>query len=131
MPRGPVPASFDDLLASTTLAFVSTVGPNGGPQVNPVWFIWEHGELLLSLTPDRQKYHNIQRNPQIAVAFSAVDDPQRYLEVRGHVAAIEPDHDHRFANRLARKYTGEDFAFSRPGEKRLVLRVSVDSYTAR
>lgn len=32
-----VPASHADLLESTALAHVATIGPDGAPQNNPVW----------------------------------------------------------------------------------------------
>lgn len=131
MPGGPVPETFHPLLRSNTLAFVSTVGPNGGPQVNPVWFIWEGDELLLSVTTAKQKYRNILRNPQIAAAFIESGTPQRYLEIRGHVVAIEDDLDHAFINRVSCKYTGADYAYAEPGEHRLVLHVAIEGYTSR
>ena len=32
-----IPATHADLLHSTALAHVATIGPGGEPQVNPVW----------------------------------------------------------------------------------------------
>ena len=38
MPRGEVPERYRDILASTALGPLATIGPDGRPQVNPVWF---------------------------------------------------------------------------------------------
>ena len=91
MPKGPIPASFHDLLNSTAFAFVSTLGKSGEPQVNPIWFLWDGERILLSLIDGKQKYVNLQRDGRIAVAIAHPSDPYRYLEVRGRVDRIEPD----------------------------------------
>ncbi len=33
-----IPESYTDLLDSTALAHVATIGPDGEPQTTPVWF---------------------------------------------------------------------------------------------
>lgn len=33
-----VPEGYLDLLDSTALAHIATIGPDGQPQTNPVWF---------------------------------------------------------------------------------------------
>ncbi len=42
-----IPDDYSDLLDSTALAHVATVGPHGEPQTTPVWFGWD-GEFLQS-----------------------------------------------------------------------------------
>ena len=36
-----IPKTHEDLLQSTALAHVATIGPHGEPQSNPVWFGWD------------------------------------------------------------------------------------------
>jgi hypothetical protein len=36
-----IPGTHTDLLASTALAHVATIGPDGEPQSSPVWFDWD------------------------------------------------------------------------------------------
>jgi hypothetical protein len=38
MPRGEVPERYRDILGSTALGPLATIGPGWRPQVNPVWF---------------------------------------------------------------------------------------------
>ena len=40
MPKGAVPERYLDILASTALGHLATIGPYGRPQVNPVQFLW-------------------------------------------------------------------------------------------
>jgi hypothetical protein len=48
-----IPSSHADLLDSTALAHVATVGPDGEPQNNPVWFGTDNGNILFSQTKTR------------------------------------------------------------------------------
>ena len=53
-----IPSSHADLLDSSALAHVATIGPDGAPQSNPVWFGWDGTHVLFSQTTGRQKYRN-------------------------------------------------------------------------
>ncbi len=99
---------YIDLLESEALAHVATIGPKGEPQSNPVWFDWDGTYILFSQTKDRQKYHNVQRNPQVALSIVDPANPYRYLEVRGKVIRIDEDKDRAFINAMAKKYLGLD-----------------------
>ncbi len=117
-----IPESHADLLDSKALAHVATIGPEGEPQVNPVWFGTQDGYIVFSQTITRQKFRNVQDEPR--VAFSIVDptNDYRYLEVRGVVERIDPDSDNAFINSMAKKYMGEDvYPWHRPGDERVVV----------
>jgi PPOX class probable F420-dependent enzyme len=125
-----IPASHEDLLESTALAHVATIGPHGEPQNNPVWFGWDGTHVMFSQTTQRQKYRNLQRDNRIA--FSIVDpaNPYRYLEVRGLVERIDPDPDNAFIDAMAKKYMGQErYPWSRPDEERLVVVVRPEHTT--
>jgi PPOX class probable F420-dependent enzyme len=122
-----IPDEYKDLLASTALAHIATIGPQGEPQSNPVWFGWDGTHLRFSQTTNRQKYRNVQRDPHIAVSIVDPNDPFRYLELRGQVTAIEPDPDKAFIDSMAQKYLGQErYPWNRPGDERVVVVVSVD-----
>ena len=117
-----IPASHVDLLESTALAHVATIGPDGEPQVNPVWFGWDGTHLLFSQTTTRQKVRNLQRDPRIALSIVDPDNQYRYLEVRGTVVEFRPDPDFAFINRMSAKYTGNDvYQGSKPGQEERVV----------
>src|SRR5262245_48504041 len=114
-----IPETFKDILASTTVAHVATLGPHGEPQNTPVWFLWDGQRLRFSLTTARQKYRNLRRDPRVAISLVDPQNPYRSLEIRG-VAGLEEDPDHSLADALARKYLGVDkFPYGQPGEKRV------------
>src|SRR5688500_882024 len=103
-----IPETHKDLLESTALAHVATVGPKGEPQTSPVWFDWDGHYLKFSQTKSRQKLKNLQRNPRVAVSIVDPENPYRYLEVRGTVTDVEEDPDLDFINKMAKKYIGQD-----------------------
>src|SRR5688572_32231529 len=114
-----VPATHLDLLAAPVLAHVATIGPNGAPQSNPVWFDWDGTNLLFGQVTTRQKVRNLRRDPRLAVSIVDPANPTRYLEIRG-VARLVPDPKAELTHRLAKKYLGLDrFPYLQPGEERL------------
>lgn len=122
--RTEIPADYKDLLESTALAYVATIGPDGEPQNTPVWFDWDGEHLKFSQTKVRQKYRNVQRDPRIALSLVDPENPYRYLEVRGEVVRIEEDPDLDFINAMAKKYLGEDkYPFHQPGDERVVIHI--------
>jgi PPOX class probable F420-dependent enzyme len=125
-----IPEQYRDLLESTALANVATIGPNGEPQVNPVWFDWDGTHLLFSQTTSRQKHRNVQREPRIAVSIVDPRNPYRYLEIRGRVVRIDDDPDNAFINSMAKKYLGQDvYPWHRPGDRRVVIVVEPEHTT--
>jgi PPOX class probable F420-dependent enzyme len=131
MPKGQVPAHFHDILDSTTFPHLATVDEQGRPQVNPVWFIWDGEHILLSVRPVTKKYKNLRNNPHLAMSFLDLENPYRYLEIRGEVIAWELYTTAEFVNQLARKYTGADYTRALPGEERYKVTVRVDSWTGQ
>ena len=120
--KSPVPEDYKDLLSSTALAHVATIGPTNEPQSNPVWFDWDGEHLKFSQTKTRQKYRNLNRDPRIALSIVDPQNPYRYLEIRGEVTQIEEDPDLDFINSMAKKYLGLDkYPNHQPGDERVVI----------
>src|SRR4051812_12638913 len=88
-----IPAKYLDLLRSNALAHVATIGPEGEPQSNPVWFDWDGKHLSFSQTKTRQKYRNLQREARVALSIVDPDNAYRYVEIRGRLARIDEDPD--------------------------------------
>jgi PPOX class probable F420-dependent enzyme len=102
-----IPTDKHDLLASTALADVATIGPHGEPQVNPVWFLWDGEQIRFATTRNTQKIRNLERDPRIALSIVDPANPGRYLEIRGRVT-FAPDPNATIINLLYQKYTGID-----------------------
>jgi PPOX class probable F420-dependent enzyme len=100
---------------------LATIGPDGAPQVNPVWTIWDGEHLRFTTTTDRRKHLNVVEDPHVAISVNDPDQPYRYLEIRGVVERIEPDPKGDFFDVLATRY---GLAYERPvgdAERRVIL----------
>ncbi len=98
-----IPENYVDLLESTALAHVATIGPRGEQQTSPVWFGLDGRYVRFSQTKTRQKFKNVQREPRIALSIVDPQNPYRYIEIRGRVVQIEDGPELQFINSMARK----------------------------
>ena len=131
MPRGAVPEQYHDILASAALGHLATIGRDGRPQVNPVWFLSDGQHVYLSLKPETVKYRNLRATPAVALSVGDLARPDRYLEIRGEVVAFERYDTLVWVNQLAHKYTGVDFTGGRDGEPRDKVTIRIDAWTGQ
>lgn len=115
-----IPASHLDLLSSTALAHAATIGPDGAPQSNPVWFIWDGEFVRIAIPPDRQKARNLRSDPRIALSIVDPANPARYLEIRGRVVEFDPDADGTHLRRIVHRYTGSEDLSWVPGARVII-----------
>ena len=121
-----IPASHSDILDAKCFAHVATLRPDGQLSNHPVCLIWDGKHVRFSTTKGRRKYRNLRADPRIAVSVTDLENPWRYLEIRGR-AELEDDVDRAFINRIARKYMGQDeYPFDRPGDERVTVTVHAE-----
>lgn len=119
-----IPESHVELLLQKGFAHVATIGPDGAPQSNPVWYDWDGEHVRFSQTRTRQKVHNLERDPRIALSILDPENPYRYLEIRGRLVAVEPDSDDAFIDSPAKKYLDQDhYPWHQPGDERVAVKV--------
>lgn len=117
-----IPGSHTDILDKPAFASVATIGPDGEPQNNPVWFGWDGAKVRFSQTTTRQKYRNVRVDQRVSLSILDPDDPYRYLEIGGDVVAVEDDPDLAFINSMAHKYLGLDkYPWHHAGDERVVI----------
>lgn len=115
-----IPADFTDLLGEAT-AVLATNNADGQPQVTAIWFLYDGGELKISLNTSRHKYKNLVRDPRATFFIIDPKNSQRTLEIRGTVE-IADDPDYAEANKVGAKYGGADLkSFDAPGSSRAIL----------
>ena len=116
-----IPESHRDLL-DAQVATLATIGGDGLPQLTEIWFLSDDGELKLSLNTSRLKTRNLAKRPKCSLMLLDLQNPYRYLVVRGN-ARIEPDDDYAFANKLGAKYSADVKSHDQPGDKRVVVTI--------
>ena len=109
-------------LLDAPVATLATMGGDGLPQLTEVWFLHDDGELKTSLNTSRLKTRNLQKRPECALLILDLEDPRRYLTVRGR-AEIEPDDDYAFANKLGAKYGADLKVHDGRGDSRVVVTI--------
>ena len=70
----------DAFLEQERVCRVSTLGTDGAPRSNPLWFVWHDGCLWLYSLVRTQRWANIERNPSVSALIDAGHD---YWELRG------------------------------------------------
>ena len=127
-----IPESHADLLGSTAVAHIATLGPDGAPQNSLVWFWWEGAHLRFTqVTRLQRKVQNLRREPRVAVSIVDPANPYRYLEIRGTVERIDPDPDGAYIDAMARKYLGEErYPWGTPGDEYVVVVIRPEHTTS-
>ena len=122
MPPHVIPESHLDLLEKPILAHCATIGPGGEPHCNPVWFVWNGKQIVLSIGPVGQKARNIERDSRVSLSIVDSDNPGHYIEVRG-TASFDRQVNSQDPTVIAmvRKYTGNDTYPGMPDQHSLYL----------
>ena len=109
-----IPESIRDLIATGPQAHLTTLNPDGSPQVTVVWVGIEDDEFVLGHMGVWQKVKNIRRDPRVALSLlGRGKNPvglQEYLVVYGS-ARITEGGAANLLQRLAHIYLGPDVEF--------------------
>ena len=123
-----IPEAFSDLL-TTKKAFASlaTINADGTPQVTPVWFDWDGSRIRINTAKGRVKDKNLRRTPTMALSIMDPDNPYRYVQVKGRVAAVSESGADAHIDALSKKYLGQDrYPYRKPGEERVIFTIAPD-----
>jgi len=85
------PEEMKNFLSKPNNAIIGVNRAEGGPQLTPVWYVWDSNAFYFSTTKDRAKYLNIQRDPSISLIVDDVPSHQ-YVAAYGKAEIIEHDY---------------------------------------
>ncbi len=68
-----IPDSVSQLIATGPLAHLTTLNPNGSPQVTVVWVGIEGEEFVIGHMGVWQKVKNVRRDPRVGVRLQALN----------------------------------------------------------
>src|SRR5262249_30838846 len=113
------------LIDGQNFATVATLNRDGGPQTSVVWIDRDGDHVVFSVTNDKQKTRNLQRDPRISLSVFDRENPYRAVEVRGTAELVE-DPRRELSSGPAQKSLGVDPPDDPPGSRRMIVRVSAD-----
>jgi PPOX class probable F420-dependent enzyme len=73
-----------DHLRKERVVWLTTVGRDGTPQPNPVWFVWTGGDEIITYNlPDAHRVAHVTRRPQVGLNFNSDPAADRIVVMRG------------------------------------------------
>jgi PPOX class probable F420-dependent enzyme len=92
------------LLSQPSPCYLSTVMPDGSPQLTQTWVDTDGEHILVNSVAGFQKVRNIERDPRVALTVSDPEKPHRYFAVRGRVLSVTADGAADHIEKLAWRY---------------------------
>jgi PPOX class probable F420-dependent enzyme len=108
---------------------VTTIRPDGSPQMTVVWLDWDGENVVFNTAEGRVKPRNLRRNSDVGVFVMNPADPYRWIAVSGR-AELTHEGAAEHIDKLAKKYRGRDSYGLQPGEQRIIVRVRPERVTA-
>lgn len=125
-----LPSELRALVESGPMAHLTTINPDGSPQVSVIW-IGLDGEDIVSGHMSRwKKLRNIERDPRVVLSFDAPREPGVFLNPYAVIrarATIEPtEAAWDLLDRLAKVYLSPDAQFPAPKGPGFIVRYTVE-----
>lgn len=88
-----LPPSARALIESAPLAHVTTLNPDGSPQVTCVWVGLDHDRLYFASLVEHQKVRNLRRDSRVVISIASDSEVapgvQEYLVIYGTAEVLE------------------------------------------
>jgi PPOX class probable F420-dependent enzyme len=125
-----LPRELRDLIESGPMAHLSTVNPDGSPQVSVVWIGLDGDDLVSGHLAWYTKLRNMERDPRVVLSFDAPRAPGVFLNpyamLRARASVQPSDEAWDLLNRLVKVYMSPDAEFPAPKSPGYVVRYSVE-----
>jgi PPOX class probable F420-dependent enzyme len=113
-----------ELARGQNFGALTTLLPDGHPQTQVMWVDADEQHLLLNTEVHRQKFRNVERDPRVTVTIWDMEDPYRFVEVRGEVVEkVKGQEAREHIDELSFKYRGKPYQTQIRSE-RVVLRIT-------
>jgi PPOX class probable F420-dependent enzyme len=85
----PAAARSQRFLEEEPVVWLSTVRPDGGPHIVPIWFWWDGEALLVFSKPEARKVRNLRVNPSVMLALGDAEDDFDVALVEGRAEVLD------------------------------------------
>jgi PPOX class probable F420-dependent enzyme len=125
-----VDPALRDLVATGPLCHLTTLNPDGSPQVTVVWVGADGEDLVTAHLPHNQKVRNMERDPRVVLSFLGPDEPGAFLRpyavVRARATVTPSDEAWDVLDLLTKTYLGPGVTFPAPRGPGFVVRYTID-----
>lgn len=102
-----IPESHLDLIDGPYIVALSTVMPDGQPQVTPVWCNRKGEHIYINVMKGFRKEKNMRANPKVSLLIYDPKNPLRNIEIRGCVVEMTEADAIEHNDELAQLYMGK------------------------
>jgi PPOX class probable F420-dependent enzyme len=126
-----LPEGLITLLRQPSLCFVTTMMPDGSPQMTQTWVDTDGEHVVINTVQGFQKVRNVERDPRVAVNVADASRPSRYYAIRGRVTGVTTEGGAEHIEALAQRYLGTPYPwFGGREQVRVILTISADKIHA-
>ena len=125
-----LPNELRNLIESGPMAHLTTIEPDGSPQVTVIWIGLDGEAIVSGHMHHHRKLKNIERDPRVALSFDAPRDhgvfmnPYAVLHARATVERSDAAWD--LLNRLVKTYMSPDAEFPAPKGPGYIVRYETE-----
>jgi PPOX class probable F420-dependent enzyme len=102
----PLPDDLLNLLREPSPCFISTLMPDGSPQMTETWVDTDGDHVVINTVDGFLKVKNVRRDPRVALSVLDPTNLSRYFSVRGRVIELTTDGAGDHIEALAQRYLG-------------------------
>jgi PPOX class probable F420-dependent enzyme len=133
-----IPDTHKDLLIEPINGVLTTMMPDGQPQMSIIWVDFDGEYVLINTTLERQKGVNMRANPKVNVLVIDPKNGSRFLEVRGEVVEITDEsailhadkQTQAYSNNMQQRFYGDVYPVGQQEkETRVIVKISPKKIT--
>lgn len=125
-----LPGELVELLRRPSIGFLTTLMPDGSPQITEVWVDTDGKHVLVNTVAGHQKVRNVARDPRVALAVADAGQPSRYIQVRGRVLDVTEHGAVEHIDALSQRYLGRPYPwFGDRTQPRLLMQIEAERVT--
>ena len=127
-----LPEGLVSLLHQPSLCFLTTLMPDGAPQMTQTWVDTDGEHVVINTVQGFQKVKNVERDRRVTVCVTDPSRSQSYYEVRGRVVKVTTEGGAEHIEALAQRYLGAPYPwFGGRDQVRVILSIAADKIHGR